>query len=145
MMTRHSLLIILFAFVAAIAGVLIGRSLSAPAAPVENRFHALLHHDLKLDPDQERHIEALEKDFAASRARYEHDMRVANRSLASAIAAEKGYGPAVATAVDQSHHAMGSLQKETLHHLFAMRSVLKPDQARQFDDAMVQALTAPQQ
>jgi hypothetical protein len=38
---------------------------------------------------------------------------------------------------------MGTLQKETLQHIFAMRAVLRPDQARQFDAAVVKALTEP--
>lgn len=142
-MARYPLLIILFAFVAAIAGVLIGRSIFTPDPPIENRFHELLHHELKLDAEQQRRIKVLERDFAARSQRYEQEMRTDNRELASAIVTEKGYGPAVANAVDRSHHAMGALQKETLQHLFAMRAVLKPEQARRFDEAMVQALTAP--
>lgn len=49
----------------------------------------------------------------------------------------------MAGAVDRSHQAMGLLQKQTLQHLFAMRAVLRPDQAARFDAAMVEALTAP--
>ena len=37
---------------------------------------------------------------------------------------------------------MGDLQKETLQHLFAMRSVLDRDQAAMFDKRVVKALTA---
>ena len=62
---------------------------------------------------------------------------------AAAIAAEHGYGPRVAQAVDRSHQAMGELQKETLKHIFAMRGVLRPDQAALFDAAVVKALTQP--
>ena len=40
--------------------------------------------------------------------------------------------------------AMGELQKETLEHIFAMRSLLRPDQAAKFDGAVVKALTADQ-
>lgn len=36
---------------------------------------------------------------------------------------------------------MGELQKETLEHLFAMRAVLNPDQAKLFDSTVVKALT----
>lgn len=36
---------------------------------------------------------------------------------------------------------MGELQKETLAHLFAMRRLLRPDQAAQFDRAIMKALT----
>jgi hypothetical protein len=38
---------------------------------------------------------------------------------------------------------MGQLQKETLQHIFAMRGVLRPDQAAQLDAAIVKALTQP--
>ncbi|MHA3793460.1 periplasmic heavy metal sensor [Sphingomonas sp. YL-JM2C] len=143
-MARYPVLIILSAFLAALAGVFLGRMLFTPEPPIETRFHAVLHSELKLDAAQAARIEALEREFAAERSRYEQEMLTDNRGLATAILAEKGYGPAVATAVDRSHHAMGALQKATLQHLFAMRAVLKPDQARRFDDAMVQALTAPQ-
>ena len=70
-------------------------------------------------------------------------MRADNQRLAAAIAAEHGYGPKVAQAVDRSHQVMGQLQKETLQHMFAMRAVLRPDQAAQFDAAVVRALTQP--
>ncbi len=45
-------------------------------------------------------------------------------------------------AIDQSHVAMGALQKETLEHLFEMRAVLDPEQAKRFDSTVVKALTA---
>lgn len=143
-MTRYPLLIVIFAFLAALAGVFAGRYLFLPQPPIENRFHALMHRELDLNSGQKARIETLEKRFAAERARYEQEMREDNRRLAIAIRAEQGYGPKVGDAVDRSHHAMGMLQKATLQHLFAMRTVLRPDQARRFDQAMVDALTVPQ-
>ena len=38
---------------------------------------------------------------------------------------------------------MGELQKATLSHVFAMRAVLRPDQAARFDAAVAEALTRP--
>ncbi|MET0239943.1 MAG: periplasmic heavy metal sensor [Sphingobium sp.] len=140
---KARILLILFAFGAAIAGVGAGRLLFAPDQPIENRFHTLIHHELDLDASQTARIETMEKRFALQQAAYEQEMRDDNRRLARAIQSEKGYGPGVAAAVDRSHHAMGMLQKQTLQHLFAMRAVLRPDQARRFDQAMVDALTAP--
>ena len=61
-----------------------------------------------------------------------------------AMEAERGYGPRVRAVVDQSHETMGELQKETLSHMFAMRAVLTPEQARKFDRAVTKALTADQ-
>src|SRR3546814_6370313 len=60
-------------------------------------------------------------------------MRAANIRLARAIEAEHGYGPRVTEAIDETHEVMGELQKETLRHLFAMRSVLDARQAAMFD------------
>lgn len=143
-MRRYPILIIVAAFLAAVAGVLVGRSLFTPAPPIENRFHTLIHHELDLDAGQTARIEVLERRFARQQAQYEREMQDDNHRLAAAIQSEKGYGPAVGEAVDRSHHAMGMLQKATLQHLFAMRAVLRPDQARRFDQAMVDALTTPQ-
>ena len=69
-------------------------------------------------------------------------MRADNAKLAAAIENEHGYGTEVAAAIDQSHMAMGQLQKETLEHIFAMRALLRPDQVAKFDAAVVKALTA---
>jgi Spy/CpxP family protein refolding chaperone len=142
-MARYHLLVIALAFFAAVAGVWLGRGLFTPEPAMETRFHDLMHHQLDLDASQKARIEALEKNFAATRAAYENEMRADNGELAHAIAEEKGYGPKVAQAVDKSHIAMGMLQKQTLQHLFAMRSVLHPEQAARFDAAMAKALTTP--
>ena len=40
------------------------------------------------------------------------------------------------------HDAMGALQTETIAHVFAMRKVLTPEQRKQFDDRIGEALTA---
>lgn len=142
---RRLLLIALIAFAAAIAGVFVGRLYVVPQAPVETELHALLHGQLDLDAGQEARIEAIEKRFAVRRRALELELRAENARLAEAIQAEHGYGPRVSAAVDRSHRAMGQLQKETLEHIFAMRSVLRPDQAARFDAAVVKALTAKEQ
>lgn len=137
-------LMILVAFGFAIGGVLISRAWIAPAPPVETELHQLLHGDLRLDPDQERRIEVIEQRYAQRRKGLEAELRADNARLAAAIEAERGYGPQVAAAVDASHKAMGELQKVTLEHIFAMRGVLRPDQAERFDASVVKALTAKQ-
>ena len=137
-------LMVLFAFGAAIGGVMIGRTWIAPTTPVESELHQLLHEDLKLDPEQQKKIETIERQYALRRQALELELRSDNARLAGAIEAEHGYGPQVSSAVDASHVAMGELQKVTLEHIFAMRSVLRPDQAARFDAAVVKALTAKQ-
>lgn len=142
-MLRRYGLVALVAFAAALAAVLVARLWLTPQPRVENEVHALLHEKLTLDAMQEQRIHALEAAFATRRAALESEMRADNQRLAAAIAAEHGYGPQVAQAVDRTHHVMGALQKETLQHIFAMRAVLRPDQAAQFDAAVVKALTQP--
>lgn len=142
---RSVLLIAVVAFLAAIAGVIVGRAYFGPPAPHESELHSLLHDELDLDAGQLSRIEALERRFAVRKRALELELRADNAQLADAIEAEHGNGPRVRAAVDKSHQAMGELQKETLAHIFAMRQVLRPDQAAKFDRVVVQALTAEQQ
>ncbi len=143
MNARRYLLVALVAFLAALAAVWLARIWLATPPRVESEVHRLLHQQLTLDAGQERRIHALETAFARRRAALEADMRADNQRLAAAIEAEHGYGPKVADAVDRSHKVMGALQKETLRHIFAMRGVLRPDQAARFDAVIVKALTQP--
>lgn len=135
-------LIALIAFIAAVAGVYAARTFIEQPLKSESELHAFLHNELKLDTAQETKIEAIEARFAVRKKALELEMRAANVRLAEAIEAEHGYGPKVTAAVDHVHHVMGEMQKETLEHLFEMRAVMNPDQARRFDKTVVKALTA---
>lgn len=142
-MTLRTLLVALLAFAAAFGGVFAGRAL-LPARPApSSELHALLHHGLALDPAQSARLHDLERSFALRRRALELELRAENVRLADAIQAEGGYGPRVAGTVDHSHAVMGELQKETLQHIFAMRQLLRRDQAAKFDRAVVKALTSP--
>lgn len=135
-------LAMVLAFGLAIGGAFVGHMFITPAPPVESDLHQVLHDKLDLNPAQHAKIEAIERQFAIRKQALELELRSDNAQLASAIEAEHGYGPQVAAAVDRSHKAMGELQKATLEHIFAMRNVLRPDQAAKFDAAIVKALTA---
>lgn len=134
-------LVAFVAFVAAFAGVFLGRHFFPQPKTAGVELHEVLHGKLDLDERQQAQIELLEQRFAVRRRALELELRADNALLAAAIEAEHGNGPRVAAAVDQSHHAMGELQKETLSHIFAMRQILRPDQAKTFDQAVVHALT----
>ena len=134
--------IILAAFLAAIAGVFAGRALIPAPQPPGAELHELLHRHLRLDDRQKAELAVLEQHFAVRHRALELEIRADNARLAAAIEAEHGNGPKVAAAVDASHQAMGELQKETLAHIFAMRALLRPDQAAKFDRVVVKALTA---
>ena len=138
---RRTFIIAVIAFAAAIGGVIIGRAVVGKPLQTNNEMHRLLHEKLKLSEAQQAQIEVLEKAFALRQQALELEMRSDNAKLAGAIESEHGYGPLVSATIDHSHMVMGQLQKETLEHMFAMRSVLQPDQAAQFDRVIVKALT----
>ena len=140
--SRKTWLLAAVAFLAALAGVLIGRALTERQEREPHAIHEALHRELGLDEQQLARIEQLETEFAARRKALELELRADNARLAAAIQAEHGYGPRVTAEIDRSHRAMGELQKETLSHVFAMRAVLRPDQAQKFDRVVVEALTA---
>ena len=139
--TARLLSCVVLAFLAAIGGVFVGRALLPQPKQPGTELHDVLHHRLALDASQEAQLKVLEDRFAVQRRALELEMRAANARLAAAIEAEHGNGPRVAAAVDQSHAAMGELQKATLAHIFAMRQLLHPDQTAAFDQAVVKALT----
>lgn len=102
----------------------------------------MLHDKLTLDVQQHAKLDALEARFSVRRKALELELRADNARLAEAIETEHGFGARVSAAVDACHMTMGRLQKATLEHVFAMRSLLKPDQTVVFDQAVVKALTA---
>ncbi len=138
---RRNLLTLVVAFVAALAGVAIGCRVLMPGEPPASDLHALVHRDIRLDPAQSVALDRLEARFATTRATLEARLRGDNARLAAAIEAEHRDGPRVSQAIDAVHHSMGDLQKATLAHVFAMRRVLRPDQAATFDRLVVAKLT----
>ena len=60
-------LMLLFAFGAAIGGVLIGRAWIMPPVPAESELHEVLHKDLQLDDFQKQQIEQIERKYALRR------------------------------------------------------------------------------
>ncbi|MDP3552173.1 MAG: periplasmic heavy metal sensor [Novosphingobium sp.] len=108
-----------------------------------SELHQLMHDRLDLTAAQQAKIDQLEEDFSNTRTALDAQLRESNMALARAIEAEQKIGPKVSAAVDASHMAMGDLQKATLAHVFAMRSVLTPSQQAVFDREIARALTSP--
>lgn len=135
------LLALALGFAGALGGAMVGRVMPHGAQD-ETALHRLMHDELALDGTQQARIAAMNASFAAQKAQLVAQQRAANADLAAALRDEHSYGPRVAAAVDRSHHAMGALQKATLEHVFAMRAVLRPDQAVRFDAGVARMLTA---
>ena len=132
-------LVVLTALVAAVGGWVGARYGLASARP-EPSLDAVLHRDLHLTRDQSRRIGHLEANFATRRVALEAEMRAANADLARAVSRQHVYGPDAERAIGRFHAAMGALQQETVIHVLAMRAVLDPDQAAQFDKTVTQSL-----
>ncbi len=139
---HRALLVALIAFCAGLAGAWVGRTFIPAPSPPRAELHDFLHNGLDLDAGQRARLEALESGFAVQKHTLEGQLRASNTELAHAIDQEHGAGPEVTAAVDRSHHVMGELQKATLAHIFAMRALMRPDQAAKFDAAVTRALTA---
>lgn len=103
-------------------------------------LHQLVHQKLHLSTEQQGRIAGIERDHATRQTALEAEMRAANADLAQAFQQDHAYTPKVQAAIDRFHAAMGALQKETMMHVLAMRSVLTPAQAAQFDETVVKAL-----
>ena len=104
----------------------------------------VVHQGLHLTSAQQQRIAALEAAFAKRQATLEDEMRAADRDLAQAIVAEHRYGPRAQQAIDRFHAAMKALQQETVIHVLAMREVLTPEQAKRFDETVMQVLASGQ-
>lgn len=134
-------LVVVAAFLAGLGGAFVGQRFAA--RPVERggaALHRVLHEELKLDSAQLAGLERLEQGYAIRRRALEAEMRAENARLAAAIEQEHGDGPKVDAAIEASHRTMGTLQKETVAHVFAMRRLLRPDQTPRFDRAVAEAL-----
>lgn len=137
---RAIILTVTLAFLAGLGGAFVGAQLLAPTGSPDNALHALLHGKLNLSKTQDQNIAEEEKRFAIIRAQLEADAHTANVELAKAIQTSKRDGPEVQTAIEHVHMTLGNYQKETVSHIFRMRSVLTPDQAEAFDRSVAQAL-----
>ena len=139
MKTTHIVLAVLLAAIAGCLGAIAADRWANHEA--DSGLHEFVHDELTLTTDQEQRLDALEGRFGVERARLEGSARAANARLAQAMEIEHEYGPEVSAAIDEVHARMGDLQKATVRHVFDMREILEPDQQRQFDRKVSDALT----
>jgi Spy/CpxP family protein refolding chaperone len=138
---RSIALTVVLALIAAAAGAWLCAHYVVHEQTHRSSLHEMVHKDLRLSSDQKVKLDAIEATFAVRRKALETELRSANRELAAAMMESHRNSPRVQAAVDHIHHSMGELQKETIAHVFAMRAVLTPEQAKKFDAELVEALT----
>lgn len=139
-LSRGLLITLVLTLLAAVGGTWIG------ARYIYDQYHQpslheFVHEELSLNAEQKARLEVLEQDFAVRRRAREAELRAANAELARAIQSRHEYSPEVQAAVERFHRAMGELQKETILHVLAMRTVLTPAQAVEFDKRIAESLT----
>lgn len=137
---RAAILTVLLAAVAAGLGAW-GGATYVLRAQREPSLHEFVHDSLNLSAEQQRKLQALEREFSVTRSAREAELRLANAELAAAINAKHQYSPEVRTAIEHFHDVMGELQKETVIHVVHMRTILTPEQAAIFDRRVSEALT----
>lgn len=130
---------------AAIGGVLIGQNfLGSRIVSTHHHaagdMHALFHHDLNLNAQQDKELTVIEKDFRRQKALLEEQMKLANMELAEAIKNGGYSSPQVQAVVDKIHITMGELQKLTLQHLADMQAILSKDQNEKLEEKVVEQL-----
>lgn len=132
---------LVLALLAGAAGALIGLRMQRAAAD-ETTLHDRLHRQLELTSEQERSFEAEEAAFAIRKRAFAGAIRIENAALAAAIRTTGRDGSEVQRAIDRVHRVLGDHQKQSVTHIFRMRSVLTPAQTRRFDAIVTEALTA---
>ena len=142
--SRLPVTLVALTLVAAVIGGWAGVNYRLRQAHATPQLDQLLHSGLHLSAVQDNKLAALESEFATKRVRFETEMRIANREIASAITVRHQYDADAQAAIDRLNRAMIGLQQATVQHVIAMRGVLSGDQVDQFDRTVNQALIVTQ-
>lgn len=137
---RNTLLAVVLSFLSGFAGVWIGLKVLPGQRPATVNLHVQIHRDLSLNAGQKATLHQLEAQYARSRVRYREKLKAANARLAEAIRKHHDLSPEVQLAEQNYLKVLGDFQTETLRHIFAMRAILSPAQAQEFDALMLRSL-----
>ena len=102
--------------------------------------HFELHKRLTLSKEQEKEMEALEKEFREKLAELSEPIHEANGELATALVEDRAHSPRVKAAIEKIHHAQAALQNATIDHIIEMRTILDEDQFTEFLEATAESL-----
>ena len=119
--------------VAGAGGAWVGSRLLQPPTNTHTEFHDRLFTELRLSPEQQLLMEALEARYAGENKLHQDRLAEANLALADVLESETVYGDAAEQAVENVHAAMLDLQKSTIRHLYEMRDILNDEQKAVFD------------
>ena len=105
-------------------------------------FHDYLHQQISIDNKQTQELLPLEKQYVQQRLALEQDIQQANIQLAQAIQQHTSYDLAIQQAITIIHQLQGRLQQLTIQHVYDVRALLNPEQAKTLDQFVATAITS---
>ncbi|PHS21920.1 MAG: heavy metal resistance protein [Robiginitomaculum sp.] len=139
-LVRKTIFAVILSFVAGIAGVWLGLKTLPASDPSPINLHEIVHHEFDLNAEQEAALNRLEAEYAHRREKYIEALKAANFEMAAAIKKHHDLSPEVVLAEQKYLSVLGEFQTETLRHIFAMRAIMSPGQAKKFDDIVLRSL-----
>lgn len=100
-----------------------------PAGDHADAFHAWLHEQLEITPEQEEQLAPIEHSYAEERKELQRRIDGSGQRLARALEDPEGRRNELDAALAEIRAAQGQLQGLTIHHFLEMKSHLSPDQA----------------
>ena len=105
-------------------------------------FHDYLHQQLSTDGKQAQKLAPLEKQYIQQRRALEQDIQQANIQLVQAMQQHTSYDLAIQQAITMIHELQGRLQQLTIQHVYDVRALLTPEQAKALDQFVATAITS---
>jgi Spy/CpxP family protein refolding chaperone len=114
----------------------------AQTLPLRQTVHEIVRQDLKLSPDQDKEVLAIEDKYYNQRVTLREDVATANRELADALMSDMAFGREAQQASNHVEHGLGELQRATILYVLEVRDVLTPEQQAIYDRKVREVLTA---
>lgn len=111
---------------------------------VRESVHETLVQQLQLTPEQQRKVEAIDRQFEEERAVILRRFEQSIRHLASLLEKESAYNVEVEEAIEALHQAHGDLQALSIRRYFAILQELPPDKQLELRRLASQALSRPE-
>jgi len=143
---RNLLVTVLVAGIAAFVGAWAGSAYlhrsPVKASPLRDAVHAMAEEGLKLSPDQQKKIAAIDVRYSQRRDALRAQISKANVEVADALSVEMAFGPKAEAAINHLQSTVGELQKTTILYVLEVRDVLSLEQKSIYDEKVVEALTS---
>jgi Spy/CpxP family protein refolding chaperone len=110
--------------------------------PLRQTVSEIVRHDLTLNTDQTKQIQAIETKYYDRRSSLRMQVTDANRNLADALMSDMAFGREAQQASNQLEQGLGELQRATILYVLEVRDVLNPEQQMVYDRKVREVLTA---